>query len=310
MSCSDCVRDRKVQVAMLAAYVIFVFSANITQLFAPNSRSSNKFYTLVTPPGWAFSIWGLIFVAQAASLICALVPKTSGPAKQVFDWQLASAWIATCVLQSVWSFVFAYTVDFAAVLLALSVVSTVAQQILALRRIAALREDGTVTKFRGIVLYVACVVPFSIHGGWTAAAAGLNANIAGVNHELTATAQLAFAIGTLLWGFAAAWTFGVFGTPLSAWSSDPAYAGALVWALYAIASHSTSRPENAVDAVVTFPDDSIIPPALSRVSTFAATLLVVAIVARGAVDAARLTRADDVPSSPTKVHSRSASLTG
>ena len=288
MAFTDWIAERKIAVAMLIAYVVFVFSANITNLYAPNKDTSDKFYAIITPPGWAFAIWGVIFLLQGAAVVAALVPASEKAFAAVFDAPIAVLWCATAFLQSLWSFVVSVTVDFAAVLLVLSVFTTVAQQAYTLRKIAAL----DVSKRRALLQYVICVLPFTLHGGWTAAAAGLNVSLSAINHEMTPTGQLALAIGTLLWGFGAAWTFGVFGTPLSSWKSDPAYAGALIWALYAISSHETKRPERAVDAVVTFPPESIIPEALSRVAAFAATVLVAAVVVRGAVDTVQFMRAD------------------
>jgi hypothetical protein len=67
---------------MMAAYVLFVFSLNITALYAPNSETSDRYYTNVTPPGWAFSIWGLIVDAEALALIAALIPATAASTRR------------------------------------------------------------------------------------------------------------------------------------------------------------------------------------------------------------------------------------
>jgi hypothetical protein len=138
---------------MMAAYVLFVFSANVTNLYAPNKETSDRYYTIITPPGWAFAIWGLIFTLQAIVLVAALVPATAAPFAQVFDAPLAAMWAATALLQSLWSFVVSESVDVASAFLVASCVTSIAQQTYALRRIAALEAETT--KLRRVLAAVA-----------------------------------------------------------------------------------------------------------------------------------------------------------
>jgi len=63
---------------LVAGFVILVI-VNVAA-GASNRRVSDRFSTPITPAGWAFSIWGLIFFLQAVGVVYAAIPWGYGRA--------------------------------------------------------------------------------------------------------------------------------------------------------------------------------------------------------------------------------------
>ena len=69
----------------------------------PTSKS-RRFATLLTPAGWAFSIWGLIFAAEGAWAAWQSLPRNHGCR---FTAAIGVWWWLVCVAQCCWTFSFA-----------------------------------------------------------------------------------------------------------------------------------------------------------------------------------------------------------
>jgi len=79
--------------------------SSLTGVFgATNTELSKKYQTLVTPAGWAFAIWGPIFIWEAVFVVAQFFPqfRQTKTVLQVSPW-----WWALCACQSVWTLVFA-----------------------------------------------------------------------------------------------------------------------------------------------------------------------------------------------------------
>ena len=62
----------KLNVANVLAYVVntFVTFISMTGIFGlTNGEVSAKYQTIITPAGWAFSIWGIIFTGELAFVV-------------------------------------------------------------------------------------------------------------------------------------------------------------------------------------------------------------------------------------------------
>ena len=69
-----------------------------------NSEISSRYPTLVTPAGWAFSIWGLIFLGEGASVVW----QCFAPAEVQISLEPAAPYICSAfVLQGAWTVAFA-----------------------------------------------------------------------------------------------------------------------------------------------------------------------------------------------------------
>ena len=60
------------RVLLVTGFIILVI-VNVAA-GASNRRVSDRFSTPITPAGWAFSIWGLIFFLQAVGVVYAAIP--------------------------------------------------------------------------------------------------------------------------------------------------------------------------------------------------------------------------------------------
>jgi hypothetical protein len=242
-----------------------------------NAEISNRYFTIITPPGWAFSIWGLIFVWEAIACIYAVIPKFAETSSLVVDRTFVLCWAAACLAQCAWTFAFCTSLETAAALLFAVWLALAAQQQTTLRKLAALGDEVTLgTKFQ---LYVLLVAPFSLHLGWITAATALNVNMIAVKALASAETQLFMAVASLLFAALVGWTFGVTGVSWSRSVPDVAAAGGIIWALFAISKHETLRG---------LPMPALVTGALSSAATFAASMLLAFVVIRHVISGAAL----------------------
>lgn len=88
-----------VMIATLLVLVLNILAATgrINAVF-PN-EISDRYPTVTTPAGWAFSIWGLIYIGLLAFSVYQLLPSRS----YVFD-RIRVPYIASCILNCAWIF--------------------------------------------------------------------------------------------------------------------------------------------------------------------------------------------------------------
>ena len=79
------------------AAVPFVSSTNF--ILVRRCLTADKYFTPITPNGWTFSIWGLIFTGEALYAIFQLLPSQRNRAyhKDIAGWVMCAF-----VLQSLW----------------------------------------------------------------------------------------------------------------------------------------------------------------------------------------------------------------
>merc|ERR1712157_249501 len=203
-----------------------------------NSELSDKYQTIVTPAGTAFSIWSIIFLFQAIFAVLQLLPRYRSRA-MVQDG-VGYWYVAVCIMQNCWTFSFGFDVVPLSivfmVLIWLSLMGLLYSQYYA-------RSENTYEEFWLLRF------PFAIHGGWITCAMAVNANVVAVKYSATAATQLAIAIISLAVLHAiSVWVlFGI---------KKPNYTIACVitWANYFIASELQQPKEK----VVSFFNDLVI----------------------------------------------------
>jgi benzodiazapine receptor len=172
-----------VNYANVVAYVLNVgvtYGVGVSGLFPTNSELSAKYQTLVTPAGYAFSIWGIIFISQLIWVICQLLARFRS--KDLVVKGVGYYYVAVCVAQILW------TVFFSAELIEASfgaMVSILIPLVIILVRISkiAIAEES-------IGLYWLLKFPFEVHAGWIMAATLVNANVVLVARNLEAGVQV------------------------------------------------------------------------------------------------------------------------
>lgn len=173
-----------------------------------NKLISEKYPTLVTPSGYAFAIWGLIFGLEAIS-VCwqfTLSEQGEGEARMhghgriPFLFSTGSYyWVISCVLQCVWTLAFGWDQIFISTGLMLSLLYTSFQTFH--ENLSSLHELATTDMTSEGYAYFWAVVPFAIHTSWLVVACLVQLNIFVVARKASSNVQVAVALcslGTLL----------------------------------------------------------------------------------------------------------------
>jgi benzodiazapine receptor len=250
------------QVANLASYVIFIFTSAIggAGLFGvPRiGETSNELPVQVTPAGYAFSIWSLIFVLLGVLTLLQLLPQNR-------EWsasKLGLWWVANAALgEGLWPFAFSLRWGgmWVSAFILLLIVATAAGMYLAMDVGVAPLAGGAGAEEEGkggcaarlrratppvSLVELLCQAGVAIYTGWTTAATILNFSIAlqqaGVEEGAGAPGSVAVTV--------AAAALAVLG---AATRTDFFFAGTLCWALSAIhvnQARSGSAPQAALDA--------------------------------------------------------------
>lgn len=156
-----------------------------------NAELSNKYQTIVTPAGWAFAIWGVIFTFQAiwATLQLMLPAFRSNPL--VLEG-VQYHYILVCAVQVAWTFSFA---------LEQMVMSMVWMTSILYFLFRIFQAQNTVMEEFGHESFNANFwllrFPFTLHLGWIVAATLVNFNVVLVAHSASSPIQFTFAILSL-----------------------------------------------------------------------------------------------------------------
>jgi len=211
-----------VQVGNLLAFgaVIIVNSiAGSTKLLGGVNTAdvSAAFPTLITPAGFTFAIWGVIYALLAVFVIFQLLPGHRGDA---FNEKVSYLFILSSVFNVVWLFLWQYEYITASVVLIFALLLSLIAIYL---RLNVGRSNAT--RIEKICVHA----PFSVYLGWITIA-----TIADVSSALVSISWNGFGIAASTWAqlvtvVALAITLLLLGT-----RRDPAYGLVVVWALTGI----------------------------------------------------------------------------
>lgn len=199
---------------------LIVFASNAGLLGGKSNKDiSDKYKTLVTPAGWAFSIWGLIYLLEMAA-IC-FVAYT--PASHVFA-DFTAPWLVANALQATWALAFAHEKLGVAAVLLTGIAAAMCECVRVLTCGDAEMSDR---------LFV--LLPVALHAGWVCAAALVSWNVAAVGMGASIPAQVSLAFISLHAGLLLA--LASLALPLCAKPTSMVpepFALAIAWALFAI----------------------------------------------------------------------------
>jgi len=282
----------------LAAYILNVavtYGIGAAGLFGlpTNAELSVKYQTLVTPAGYAFSIWGVIFLAQLVWCVQQFVPSVKDqPDILESIVTVRCNYLLVVLAQCSWTLTFSnelIAVSAGLMLLILLNLSVI------VRSLAALERSNTTTNITGglgrrILQYLRTVFPFAIHFGWILAASIVNLNVVLVDANLSSTLQYhGGAIGGLLVVLGAALVL-----VYQQFRTAPVV---LIWALVGIAVELGNPQESLVALFSTAQIDSIRYGSLGVAALIAVALLFSAVqqVRGGGTRAASSTTAEETP---------------
>ena len=151
---------------------------------ATNEELSEKYQTIVTPAGYAFAIWGPIFIWEGIFAVAQMFPSlsTSPVVETVTPW-----WNCACLFQIGWTLFFAQDMIQGALVCMLGILVSLLTLIL---RTDYLPEIS-------IKEYFLLRAPFSLHCGWIIAASVFHINVLADYNMSSQETMLMFAM--VLW---------------------------------------------------------------------------------------------------------------
>lgn len=160
----------KLNYANLAAYglnVLVTYGIGVAGLFGfpSNSELSEKYQTLVTPIGWAFSIWGPIFIFQGIWTIAQMFP--SYRAHPMVTEGVSYWYFAVCAAQACWTLAFATETNWLACIFMYTILGCLLKILYNQYQLEKPSNKD----------YWLLAFPFEIHSGWIVAASAVNLSV-------------------------------------------------------------------------------------------------------------------------------------
>ena len=189
---------------------------------------SNKYPTRITPAGFAFAIWSLIYLGTIAFSVYQALPSKIERFRGI-----RSIYITTCAANCAWLYFWHNQAILVSVAVIFLLLGTLAAINLHLRKTDSTAEFWFV-KF-----------PFGLYFGWVTAASILNATIALIYINFQISDSLAVIVGAALLLIAAA-----LGVIIRFQLNNPFYPLAIAWALTAIAIKQSGQTLIVASAAV------------------------------------------------------------
>ena len=224
---SNSVKTLLLQSVNVLAFAVTVIVNGLASSLALNGRTtaevSDQYFTLVTPAGYVFSIWGVIYVLLLAFVVFQALPSQR---EKPFLRQINVLFILSSVFNVVWLFLWHYDQIVLSVALMFALLATLIAVYLRL----GIGKTMVTLKERVFVH-----LPFSVYLGWITVA-----SIANVASALVAVGWDGFGLASDVWAVlviavALLITLGVIAT-----RKDAAYSLVLVWALVGIAVNQSA----------------------------------------------------------------------
>mmetsp|Transcript_26332 Transcript_26332/g.62643 ORF Transcript_26332/g.62643 Transcript_26332/m.62643 type:complete len:318 (+) Transcript_26332:241-1194(+) len=225
---------------VVAFFVNLVVTFGSSQFLPDNAELSAKYQTLVTPAGYAFAIWGIIFTAELVWTVAQTLPSYRSNTLIIKGVGYNFVW--ACVAQAAWSILFGLE---RITLSLVSMVLILIPLVMAVTQMERLTTPNTTTATT-TKDYWLLKFPIQIHTAWIMAATLVNSNVVLVASNVSATGQATAAmisLGIVL-------SVGLFYITKQLWVVP----GVLAWATFAIASE-LQQPRDSI--VATFTEKTI-----------------------------------------------------
>jgi len=184
---------------------------------------SNTYFTLVTPAGYVFSIWGVIYMLL---LVFAVFQALPGQREKPFLKQISILFILSGVFNVVWLFLWHYD----------QIVLSVALMFALLATLIAIYLRLGIGKTSATLKEKVCVhLPFSVYLGWITVA-----SIANVSSALVSIQWNGFGLANDTWAVLVIAVALLITLAVIATRKDIAYSLVLVWALIGIAVNQSA----------------------------------------------------------------------
>jgi len=239
----------------ILAFAVTVVVNGLASSLALNGRTtaevSDLYFTLVTPTGYVFAIWGVIYALLFVFVVFQALPSQR---EKPFLTQIGVLFILSSFLNVVWLFLWHYNQIVLSVVLMFALLATLIAVYLRL----GIGKSSVSLKERVFVR-----LPFSIYLGWITVA-----SIANVASALVAVKWDGFGLANDVWAViviavALLITLGVIAT-----RKDVAYSLVIVWALVGIAVNQSGYQNIVLAATV-----SVVSIVVALVAVLAVSML-------------------------------------
>lgn len=252
------------------ANVVVTYGSQLGWFGRTNQQQSLRYQTLATPIGFAFAIWGPIFLLQAVFAVVQLIPKYRGiPVVVDGIWY---HYALVCIAQAGWTVAFAQDSIWLSMVFMLLIFGGLSALNLSVVRVEARHLAGDMHPASHYLCFRA---PFLLHLGWITAATFVNANVYLVrywkdDHSL----QLGGAIATI----ALLVLPGLYNPTTSpTFAADPLYSLVLAWAFFGVHKELAKTP---LEGVLSEWCPRLVSSALSGVAALMASGLLVTVLVR------------------------------
>jgi len=186
---------------------------------------SNQYFTLITPAGYVFAIWGIIYALLAVFLVYQALPSQRG---STFQGRVSVLFILSCLFNVGWIFLWQYGY------IALSVPFIVALW----ATLAAIYFRLRVGKSNPPLREKACIqLPFSVYFGWITVA-----TFAGAAAALSYAGWVKWTPADATWGILLAAIVLAISLTVVTTRRDIAYGLVIIWAFVGIAANQSAVP--------------------------------------------------------------------
>ncbi len=218
---------RYANIAFFILTVIINGIAGSTTLIGGQNTAavSNKFPTLITPAGYVFAIWGIIYVLLGVFVVYQALPRERGS-----DYQGKIGWlfVLSSIINIAWIFVWQSEYLVVSVVLILAYLLTLITIYLRLN----IGKEKVKTSER-----LAVHLPFSVYLGWISIA-----TVANIALTLVAYNWGGFGVDPEIWAIIVVALVLVLTMLMLGIRKDVAYALVIIWALVGISVNQSSHP--------------------------------------------------------------------
>ena len=218
---------RIANIAAFIAVVIINGLASATSIIGGRNTAqvSNSFPTLITPAGYVFSIWGIIYILLGVFVVYQALPSQKGKGFQSkIGWLFVLSSLLNCIWLFLWQFEF--------------LILTVPIMFLLLASLIFIYVRVGIGKINApSIEKLAVHVPFSVYLGWITIA-----SIANVATTIVSLNWGSFGLSAEIWAGLIVILLLIITTIVIATRKDIAYTLVIIWALVGIGfNHSSNQ---------------------------------------------------------------------
>lgn len=182
------------RVILVVAYVLFI-AVNVSSQagffnMPTNAEISDKYTTPITPVGWTFSIWGVIFALQAGGVLYACFGPGGDFGTAMALGRVSVWWILAWTTSCTWQFIFIAQTRAGMIAASVALVATAAFS----HRASIIAKSSSRNT---IVQTIFVALPSSIYAGWTTIASAIGILVVAVAFDASDAVKVGLSFGVL-----------------------------------------------------------------------------------------------------------------